>query len=425
MASLIKEPEDSNPGTSDWQEFLLRTTRSAGGLLLLDIDRRYELIKAGSRFEINGTFYECQTDESIQDFDTIDPGVFFFIYAIPQASSAIIKASTVAPTYQVAKGGWFNGTDRAIALGYKNSQGSFDKTAIIDGDVHLSLEEEPTFVGVPQVRRENKGTWDVYLERGIYYIELSSGFGGGDGEHANGTTKGLGGKVTKSKKLYLLLIKSSNSSHSLKIGGSGFDGGDGGDCYNQGGSIGGAGGGGGSGAGEESSFDHHSTGRQEGGNGGDGGTAGGGAGGGGGGVIGGRGGGSYGGSGGGGGGRCSDGANGSVGNYESRAPGGNYQNGNVGKGKGGNGGLQIAGGGGGGNSNTCLDENAGLAGSTPAGNGGVSGNSVSHRNGAPGESAVYTPQQGQGGGGGGQGADGELRLDGEAGGYCNIYKVDL
>ncbi|MCL2205389.1 MAG: hypothetical protein FWB82_02580, partial [Treponema sp.] len=115
-----------------------------------------------------------------------------------------------------------------------------------------------------------KGTANIRLQKGWYYVELRSGRGGGDGERING------GKADQELQ-HNIIVFSRGETHRIKVGGSGEPG--------QSGGRGltpltfwmlpdiGHGGGGGGGGGEESYFDCHSTGAVQGGYGADGNSA--------------------------------------------------------------------------------------------------------------------------------------------------------
>ena len=125
MASLITEPANLNPGTADWQQILHKLTVTTGGLLIAGLTNMdtagVPQVKAGSRFEINGSFYETTADETITG--TPVNNAVNYIYAYASGSSAAFKYSSATPDFQPAKGGWYSGSERAIAKFYYASNG--------------------------------------------------------------------------------------------------------------------------------------------------------------------------------------------------------------------------------------------------------------------------------------------------------------
>jgi hypothetical protein len=120
MATLIPEPLSVNPLTADWQAQLLKDTKTAGGAIetcrLTNWDNTAEpLVAKGSRFEINGSYYEvAPDDEAITGWAGISVGATAYVYATPGSGSASFSYSSTVPTWDSAKGGWYNGTARAL-----------------------------------------------------------------------------------------------------------------------------------------------------------------------------------------------------------------------------------------------------------------------------------------------------------------------
>ena len=83
MAVRITEPAEVNPGTQDWQDSLHKLTKTTGGLLLLGLTNMDNGLKpavaAGSRFEINGNFFEIPSDEEITG--ALPANGVYYIYA--------------------------------------------------------------------------------------------------------------------------------------------------------------------------------------------------------------------------------------------------------------------------------------------------------------------------------------------------------
>jgi len=125
MATLITEPASTNPQTVDWQALLSKLVKACGGAevcRLTNWDNTSEpLVAAGSRFELNGSFFEVITDEAILGWAGISDGATAYVYATPSGSTAAFSYSSTAPAWDSAKGGWFNGTARALFKLYRTS----------------------------------------------------------------------------------------------------------------------------------------------------------------------------------------------------------------------------------------------------------------------------------------------------------------
>lgn len=118
MADLIAEPASTNPLTADWQALLSKLVKVCGGAevcRLTNWDTTAEpQVAAGSRFEVNSSFFEVPSNESITGWSGISNGAVAYVYATPSGSTATFSYSSTAPTWDSAKGGWFNGTARAL-----------------------------------------------------------------------------------------------------------------------------------------------------------------------------------------------------------------------------------------------------------------------------------------------------------------------
>ncbi|MDR0486002.1 MAG: hypothetical protein LBH29_04675 [Elusimicrobiota bacterium] len=116
MANKITESAEINPQNTDWQNLISKTIKLGGGynfaqFSAMDTDAAPQVL-AGSRFEINGSFYQCVSNESITG--TPAANVVNYVYAIPNGSSCSFQYSATAPTFQPQKGGWYNGNNRAL-----------------------------------------------------------------------------------------------------------------------------------------------------------------------------------------------------------------------------------------------------------------------------------------------------------------------
>ncbi len=108
-----------------------------------------------------------------------------------------------------------------------------------------------------------KGTYEINLKKGWYYIYLKSGKGGGDGTNGSTSYAGSGGIPSTNKYFSRVIFFDTNKSVSVKVGGDGKIGESGSPGLPNGvtSDRGVGGGGGGSGGGEATSFDLYTTGR--------------------------------------------------------------------------------------------------------------------------------------------------------------------
>ena len=391
MAVMIPEPIDNNPMTEDWQKLLFKLTATAGGFHIIDIDNNENAppaIAAGSRLEINGSFYAVLSPDDLHEYHSLQHG-FFWIYAQPNnetlgGNTASFYCTKLEPNWDVHKGGWFfTENKRAVAYCYKNNAGKLYSWVPITGkviaydrcapDINDPLPDTPVF------SRTVKGEWFTPLPKGWYAVDMSSGGGGGNGGRGGdgAGAVGGGGVANQFNRIVRAFFHEGESPLFVKVGGSGFNGGSGASGGSGSGNNGGSGGGGGSGSGEETSCGDIRTGIVRNGSGGDGGT--------------GSGGGTSGGAGASGAGRNGlNGSAGSAGAAQGPANGGNGANqGNWGAGGGGGGAGGING----------VGSNGGAGGTTTG-----TGN--------------------RGGGGGGGGGAGSTRLPGAAAaGFCNIFAL--
>jgi len=118
MGSIIQEPIDVNPATADWQRLLARTTFQGGGFFQLMVTNLNTTaapqIMAGSRFEMNGSFYRVAGNLNILDPITANAtGAWQFIYAIPLANGTCeYRWRVTVPVFDVTKNGWYHPNDR-------------------------------------------------------------------------------------------------------------------------------------------------------------------------------------------------------------------------------------------------------------------------------------------------------------------------
>jgi hypothetical protein len=132
---VVPEPSDTLPDTTDWQEALSKMSKISRGLGLM-ICRLTNMtnsnepqVQAGTRFEMNAVVYEVSSDESITGWSGISVGSMAYVYAVPGATETdpcTFVYSSTAPAFDVAKGGHYNGANRALFRLYKTSASLYD-----------------------------------------------------------------------------------------------------------------------------------------------------------------------------------------------------------------------------------------------------------------------------------------------------------
>jgi hypothetical protein len=184
MATLIPEPASTNPATADWQALLSKLVKIAGGAIatcrLTNWDSSSEPeVASGSRFEINGSYYEVSSDEAITGWSGITIGRIAYVYAVPGSSSATFEYSETVPTWDSANGGFFNGTDRALFSVYKTSATEYDYKHRVD---LIDTGKQ------------------VFLSSGVFYVPLAVNkiyitgcASGGQSAYTSGVSHGGGG----------------------------------------------------------------------------------------------------------------------------------------------------------------------------------------------------------------------------------------
>jgi hypothetical protein len=188
----------------DWQTFILRTTIQGGGYMLLGIVNMKTAgapsIEIGSRLEINGAFYKAVANEGVSG----SPGNGTnYVYAVPSGGSAGFAYSTAAPVWSAAKGGWYNGNNRAI-LRFEYASGAYNNKIMMDGfnyDSILEAFKKMAGFDIPPdsaartlvYSKTTEGEASVTLGEGIYEVRMRGGKGGDGG--MGGTPHGSAGSV--------------------------------------------------------------------------------------------------------------------------------------------------------------------------------------------------------------------------------------
>ncbi|MDR2658765.1 MAG: hypothetical protein LBC27_02085 [Spirochaetaceae bacterium] len=192
----VTEPGIDGVTLEDWQTFLLRTTIQGGGYILLGVVNMDTTgapsIELGSRLEINGAFYKAVSNESVSGSPANGTN---YVYAVPSSGGAYFQYSAAAPVWNTAKGGWYNGNNRAV-LRFEYANGEYNDKEIIDygqgggnkmsggGSVIQNKEilSSPAGTLIKTVT-PTSGLADRHfrLEKGKYCFEVAGGGGGGGG----------------------------------------------------------------------------------------------------------------------------------------------------------------------------------------------------------------------------------------------------
>jgi hypothetical protein len=249
----IDEPKIDSATLDGWQLFILRTTFQGAGFMVVEIADMdgvgAPVVKAGSRFEINGAFYKATADETPGGAPASGMN---YVYAIPNSSGASIQYSATAPVFSAAKGGWYNGDNNRAVLRFLYDNGAYYNKEILDsrqGNKSMSgsaIQQKKILSGVvgTLIRTitptSTLATRHFRLEPGTYCFDVAGAGGGGGGGGASdnepeGGTKGgdgMNGEVSYIAALGYLL---------MAWGGAGAGGGTGGGTVSgKGGGTGGA-----------------------------------------------------------------------------------------------------------------------------------------------------------------------------------------
>jgi hypothetical protein len=190
-------------------------------------------IVGGSVIEVNGGIYRASSTETITNASNagLSPpasNAQNYIYAVPGESSLSWQYSSSAPTWNAAKGGWYNGNNRAVVKLFLSGTQYNGKVILDSYNAMQQVNTEQTIpttggvaITIPGYVANKKKTYRFNLPPGAYRYTLTSGAGAGDANEktggiastrasVNGTFIWHGGPIT------------------IKTGGDGFKGGDGG-----------------------------------------------------------------------------------------------------------------------------------------------------------------------------------------------------
>jgi hypothetical protein len=158
-------------------------------------------IRVGSTFEMNGTFYEVEAD-TLLPVPSLSRTSIVYVYAKPAPGGYEFTSSTVQPVYSAAKGGYYNGLDRALytyVYIHDTTPLYAAKTATDTGftqfyyytaapEIHDNAVADTTVVYTLS-GAGNPSAQTVTLQPGAYFVELK-GAGGGGGGGLDGANSG-------------------------------------------------------------------------------------------------------------------------------------------------------------------------------------------------------------------------------------------
>jgi hypothetical protein len=213
MATLIPNP-DNTPGAAstgygyqNTQIYAMRVGHIMLGLTNIDSTSASQ-IAAGSVVEVNGAFFKCSANENI----TGTPVALKknYIYAVPSASGATFQFLSGAPepSWNTAKGGWYNGNNRAVARVFYMNGLYYDKIVLDtysagasastsqpipdSGGTIVAWYGSGAVPGTPAYPYSTSpGNYTLNAEPGGYRVEMRGamgGTGGDGGKGGNGNT---------------------------------------------------------------------------------------------------------------------------------------------------------------------------------------------------------------------------------------------
>jgi len=171
-------------------------------------DAAWPVIKAGSSFDVNGKKCVVNSDLTVSAL-TPNYSCVLYLYAYCLDSLFIYEFSPVAPVYNSARRGWYNGTKRALwKMVYLFGDSKFlFKTYVNDNfpqfaaktltySDYSQLAAAPSPVAKFIDGSANSAAETVTLDPGVYLVELK-GAGGGHGRAYNGVSSGGSGGLVR------------------------------------------------------------------------------------------------------------------------------------------------------------------------------------------------------------------------------------
>jgi len=149
-------------GNTDLTNLMAVVDMQRKGHINIEVDTSNKQIEAGSVIDINGGWFYTDSDTNISDNGTawaaLATSSIFYVYAVGGGTDEF-QYSTTVPAYSSELGGWYNGTDRAIIIAFKDGSDNFADYGIygIDNDRD----------GVFLLRKEvDIGDWDMDASSG-------------------------------------------------------------------------------------------------------------------------------------------------------------------------------------------------------------------------------------------------------------------
>lgn len=201
MAAKINYPGVDNVTVDDWRVMIQDLEIFTGDILLIGVENINSTgaprILINSLFDINGSRYKCTTTESMTNGATDDKQNY--IYAVASGNTASFQYSAAEPQWDMAKGGWYSGNNRAIVRLFVTG-GKYTNKVILDSynakymiNTQQDIAALAGIVGVPKAISDifdsnnnyiNDKTFvgSVKLDPGIYRYELKGSKGGKGGK---------------------------------------------------------------------------------------------------------------------------------------------------------------------------------------------------------------------------------------------------
>lgn len=225
---MVEMPDINNANMDEWRLMIADMEMLAGGLLLLGVENLdtsgEPVIRAGSRFEINGSFFKVVLDEAVGGTPAEGQN---YVYAIAEWEVSRFEYRADAPVWMPEKGGWYSGNDRAI-LKLFYYDGKYNGKVILENYAAFDdLNIRQDFHGETGVQvHEFTQVMDtqIMLAEGVYHVELRGGRAGGDASGQSGGAAGAGAYGKDTRMLYYHYGGTVN----VKVGADGGNGGNGG-----------------------------------------------------------------------------------------------------------------------------------------------------------------------------------------------------
>jgi hypothetical protein len=184
-------PEAASTGYQRQNTLIYAEMTGYLNITLSDMDNpSAPLVLAGSVFEVNAGLYRVTSDETISGTPSTGQN---YVYAVPNAGGCAFQYSATAPTWSAAKGGWYDGNNRAVAKTYYVSS-QYNNKVILDSQKAMSeintKQPVPTSGGTLVLTGAVNQISTATLEPGWYRVDIKAGKGGRAG--ALGEQKNFG-----------------------------------------------------------------------------------------------------------------------------------------------------------------------------------------------------------------------------------------